>query len=168
MVAIANLMALIILSIAGAVAVRGRALTETGVEDNLRSPVEEPPVEEPNDQETLGAIQALMETKRPYRDPDLNLDRLARKAVLPARQISAAINRATGKNVSQFVNDFRIAEACSLLAETDKPVTAIMLDVGFQTKSNFNREFRRVTDMTPVQWRQSRANPASCPALPRD
>jgi AraC-like DNA-binding protein len=168
MVAIANLMALVILSIAGAVAVRGRALTETGVEDNVRSPVEEPPVEEPNDQETLGAIQALMETKRPYRDPDLNLDRLSRKAVLPARQISAAINRATGKNVSQFVNDFRIAEACNLLAATDKPVTAIMLDVGFQTKSNFNREFRRVTDMTPVEWRQSRANQASPPSFPRD
>jgi len=169
MVAIANLMALVILSIAGAVAVRGRAVTESGVEDNVRSPVgeppvEEPPVEEPSDQETLGAIQVLMETKRPYRDPDLNLDRLARKAVLPARQISAAINRATGKNVSQFVNDFRIAEACKLLAETDKPVTAIMLDVGFQTKSNFNREFRRVADMTPVEWRRSRASPA----FPRD
>jgi AraC-like DNA-binding protein len=161
MVAIANLVALIILSIAGAVAVHGRAPAES--EDDIRSPVEEL-----GDQETLGAIQALMETKRPYRDPDLNLDRLARKAVLPTRQISAAINRATGKNVSQFVNDFRIAEACKLLAETDKTVTAIMLDVGFQTKSNFNREFRRVTDMTPVQWRQSRANPASCPAFPRD
>jgi len=154
MVAIANLMALIILSIAGAVAVRGRAPAETG--DDVRSPVEEP-----GDPETLEAIQALMETKRPYRDPDLNLDRLARKAVLPARQISAAINRATGKNVSQFVNDFRIAEACKLLAETEQPVTAIMLDVGFQTKSNFNREFRRVTGMTPVQWRQSRTKPAS-------
>jgi AraC-like DNA-binding protein len=161
MVAIANLVALIILSIAGAVAVHGRAPAES--EDDIRSPVEEL-----GDQETLGAIQALMETKRPYRDPDLNLDRLARKAVLPTRQISAAINRATGKNVSQFVNDFRIVEACKLLAETDKTVTAIMLDVGFQTKSNFNREFRRVTDMTPVQWRQSRANPASCPAFPRD
>jgi AraC-like DNA-binding protein len=152
-VSIGNLLALIVLSIAGAVAIRGRAPAET--EDDVRSPLEEP-----GDQETLGAIQSLMESKRSYRDPDLNLDRLARKAVLPARQISAAINRATGKNVSQFVNDFRIAEACTLLVDTDKPVTEIMFDVGFQTKSNFNREFRRVTDRTPVQWRQSRANPA--------
>ncbi len=153
MVAVANLMVLIVLSIAGAVVIRGRASIET--EDDVRSPVEEP-----GDPETLGSIQALMETKRFYRDPDLNLDRLARKAVLPARQISVAINRATGKNVSQFVNDFRIAEACALLADTDKSVTEIMFEVGFQTKSNFNREFRRVKDMTPVQWRQSRAKSA--------
>jgi AraC-like DNA-binding protein len=150
MVAVANLMALIILSIAGAVAVRGRAPAETEDEGGSSVAV-------PGDRETLDAIQALMQTKRPYRDPDLNLDRLARKAVLPARRISAAINRATGKNVSQFVNDFRIAEACDLLKDTDKSVTEIMLEVGFQTKSNFNREFRRVAQMTPVQWRQNRA-----------
>ena len=28
-----------------------------------------------------------------------------------------------------------------------------MFDVGFSTKSNFNREFRRVTGMSPRQWR---------------
>jgi AraC-like DNA-binding protein len=146
LVAIGNLLALIILSIAGAVAIRGRASNEA---EDARSPAQEP-----DDTGTLDTIRSLMATKRVYRDPDLNLDRLARKATLPARQISAAINRATGKNVSQFVNDFRIAESCSLLVETDKSVTEIMFDVGFQTKSNFNREFRRVTGMTPVQWRQ--------------
>ncbi|ENN88905.1 putative transcriptional regulator protein, AraC family [Rhizobium freirei PRF 81] len=151
MVAVGNLLALIILSIASAMAVRGRATAET---DEVI-----PSIAEQTDKETLGTIRSLMETKRFYRDPDLNLDRLARKAVLPTRQISTAINRATGKNVSQFVNDFRIADACRLLTETDKSVTEVMLEVGFQTKSNFNREFRRVTDMTPVQWRQMRPSP---------
>lgn len=150
MVAIGNLVALIVLSIAAAVAVQDR--------DSSDAEIEAPAVDETSDKETLAAIQSLMETKHSYRDPELNLDRLARKALIPARQISTAINRATGKNVSQYVNEFRIAEACQLLAETERSVTEVMLDVGFQTKSNFNREFRRVTDMTPVQWRSSRAN----------
>lgn len=153
LVAIGNLLALAVLSIAGAVVIRGRAADEA---EGAR-----PPAEAPGDPETLAVLQSLMATKRAYRDPDLNLDRLARKVALPARQISAAINRATGKNVSQFVNDFRIAEACRLLVETEKPVTEVILESGFQTKSNFNREFRRVTGMTPVQWRQNRAKPAS-------
>jgi AraC-like DNA-binding protein len=112
------------------------------------------------DKETMIAVQRLMETRRIYRDVDLNLDRLARKLGIPARQISAAINRTTAKNVSQYVNEFRIAEACRLLVETEKSVTEIMLEVGFQTKSNFNREFRRVTDMAPIQWREKKAQPA--------
>ena len=152
MISVGNLAALIILSIAGAVASRGRSFPE----------ITEPPpqFDMAEDKATMTAIQSLLETKRVYRDPDLNLDRLARKAGIPARQISTAINRTTGKNVSQYVNEFRVAEACGRLEETKKPVTEIMFEVGFQTKSNFNREFRRVTDMTPLEWRESKENPA--------
>ena len=103
--------------------------------------------------ETFQRIEELMSNDKTYRDATLNLDRLARKAVIPSRQVSQAINRATGMNVSQYVNGYRIAEACDLLRRTQHPVTEIMFDVGFQTKSNFNREFRRVTGTTPQSWR---------------
>ena len=146
LIAVGNLFSLVILSIAAAAASRSHAATETG-EPAVRS-------ETGSDKETLSAAEALMATKRAYRDVDLNLDRLARKLGVPARQISTAINRATGKNVSQYVNEHRIAEACALLAETGKSVTEIMFEVGFQTKSNFNREFRRVTEMSPLEWRE--------------
>ena len=53
----------------------------------------------------------LMREKQLFRDPDLTLNRLARKAVVPARQISAAINRVHGQSVSRVVNECRIAEA---------------------------------------------------------
>jgi AraC-like DNA-binding protein len=46
-----------------------------------------------------------------------------------------------------------VREACRSLADTDEPITRIMFDAGFQTKSNFNREFLRVTGMSPKAWR---------------
>lgn len=101
----------------------------------------------------LSRIKAALEDGELYRSEDLSLAKLARKAKLPAREVSAVINRATGLNVSQFVNDRRVAEACRLLGETERTVIQIMLDVGFSTKSNFNREFRRATGMSPKQWR---------------
>lgn len=152
-ISIGNLAALIILSVAAAAA--SKSHTPVEAEDIGSVP------DLAEDRETIAAVEALMQTKRVYRDADLNLDRLARKLGIPARQISAAINRATGKNVSQYVNEHRITEACGLLAETEKPVTEIMFEVGFQTKSNFNREFRRVTEMTPLEWRETRAKPSS-------
>jgi AraC-like DNA-binding protein len=112
------------------------------------------------DATTFASVQTMMESRHVYRDVDLNLNRLARKLGIPTRQVSTAINRATGKNVSQYVNEFRISEACSLLTTTEKPVTEIMFEVGFQTKSNFNREFRRVTEMNPVEWRECRGRAA--------
>ncbi|MBX5100318.1 helix-turn-helix transcriptional regulator [Rhizobium lentis] len=151
LISVSNLAILVILGIAAAAASRSRAPAET-VEMTPRPETIE-------DKETIAAVDALMEAKKLYHDANLNLDRLARKAGIPARQISAAINRAMDKNVSQYVNDYRIGEACRLLADTEKSVTEVMFDVGFQTKSNFNREFRRVTDMTPVAWRQKKAGP---------
>jgi AraC-like DNA-binding protein len=105
------------------------------------------------DRVALSRIETALEENGLYRSEDLSLAKLARRARLPAREVSAAINRATGLNVSQFVNDRRLAEACRLLRETERTVIQIMLDVGFSTKSNFNREFRRVTGMSPKQWR---------------
>lgn len=90
----------------------------------------------------------------------LHLDRLARKLDIPARQISSAINRATAENLSQYVNEHRIAEACALFVETGKAVTEIMFEVGFQTKSNFNCEFRCVIEMPPLEWRKWKAAPS--------
>jgi AraC-like DNA-binding protein len=147
-IAIGNLALLGILSVAAAAASRG----PPPAEPDRRAP--QPVVIE--DRETLSAVEALMQGKRAYRDVDLNLDRLARKLGIPARQISTAINRATGKNVSQYVNEHRVAEACRLLETTDRPVTEIMFEAGFQTKSNFNREFRRITGMAPLRWREHR------------
>ncbi len=103
-------------------------------------------------------IDTLLTTKDVFLDPDLTLDRIARKACIPARQISTAINQIYGRNISQVVNEYRIERAKKLLVTSDKTITQIYLDSGFQTKSNFNREFTRITQQTPSAFR--RDNPA--------
>jgi AraC-like DNA-binding protein len=102
----------------------------------------------------MARIEDVMARHKFYRDENLNLSRLARKLAVPSRQISNAINRATGGNVSQYINQLRVKDACRLLEETDQSVTSIMFESGFQTKSNFNREFRRITGMNPLAWRE--------------
>ncbi len=109
------------------------------------------------DKDIVLRVRALLVDGGLAKHPDLTLKRIASRLVLPARAVSQAINRVEGYNVSQFVNTVRVNEACRLLSTTLQPVTAIMYDSGFQTKSNFNREFLRVTGTTPRDWRQERA-----------
>lgn len=116
--------------------------------------VETPRDAEAGDTEIVATLDRLMREKALYRDPDLTLQRLARRSLIPARQISAAVNLVCGENVSQHINGYRIAEAKRLLTETEKPVTEVMFDCGFQTKSNFNREFRRITGTSPSTYRE--------------
>lgn len=99
-------------------------------------------------------IQQRLQQDSLYLDPELNLMRLARKAGLPARKVSQVINQQAGMSVSQYVNQLRIRQAAAWLSQSDRSVTDIMLESGFITKSNFNREFQRVMGMNPSEWRK--------------
>lgn len=98
-----------------------------------------------------------------YRDPNLTLERRARRAGIPARRISATLNRIYGRNISQVVNEYRVSDAKRRLVKTPDPVTAILLESGFGTKSNFNREFLRITGMTPSSYRRAGRETSAAP-----
>jgi AraC-like DNA-binding protein len=103
----------------------------------------------------VARLTQLFEGEGLHKDEDLSLRRLSRRIGLPDRAVSQAINRTRDMNLSQFVNDFRIQDACRLLQETQMNVLEISLAAGFATKSNFNREFTRVTGQTPSGWRKA-------------
>lgn len=103
------------------------------------------------DQAIVARLDDYVKRQKPFLDPDLTLARLARKIVVPAKQLSTAINRVKGENVSRYVNRQRIEHACALL-ESGLSVTAAMFDSGFNTKSNFNREFLRTKNLSPRDW----------------
>ena len=107
-----------------------------------------------DDTALMARLECMMETERPWLDPDLTLARLARRLHVPVKQLSGAINRATGDNVSRHINAYRIRYARTVL-ESGQSVTEAMLASGFNTKSNFNREFKRVTGQVPSALLQS-------------
>jgi AraC-like DNA-binding protein len=95
-------------------------------------------------------LDDLMARQKPYLDPDLTLSRLGRKLIAPAKNLSAAINRSKGENVSRYINRHRIEHACSLITNGTS-ITTAMLESGFNTKSNFNREFLRLKMVSPSE-----------------
>lgn len=105
----------------------------------------------------MARLRTLLIDQTLYADPDLNLQRLARKAGVPARAVSRAVNASTGQNVSQWVNAARIEQVCERLADSNMSITDAMHASGFSTKSNFNREFRRIKGCSPSEWREQRS-----------
>ncbi len=130
------------------------ALLAVGLILLLRRGVSQKPTStSPSDQALIQKLSNEIVKKELFRDPDLTLSRLSKRLALPTREISQAVNRGTNLNVSQFVNNMRIAAACDMLTTSDASITRAMLEAGFYTKSNFNREFRRVTGQSPTEWR---------------
>ncbi|NIY76822.1 helix-turn-helix transcriptional regulator [Thalassospira sp. HF15] len=103
--------------------------------------------------EIMAQLEELVGREKLYLDPDLTLARIARRLGYPLKQVSTAINAQTGENVSRYINKHRIEHACRAL-EAGENVTDTMLGSGFNTKSNFNREFLRITGKTPSQWQK--------------
>lgn len=137
----------------GASAALGRAAQPEPEEPSTASP---PGTDE--DKAILDQIDTLFTNEALHRDEELSLRRIARKLGVPDRKVSNAVNRIDGQSVSQFVNSYRIKDACVLLHETNASILSVSLTVGFASKSNFNREFTRVTGMTPSKWRSSGPN----------
>ncbi|WPC76973.1 helix-turn-helix domain-containing protein [Vibrio porteresiae] len=99
-------------------------------------------------------LDQLMLEKKLYLDPELTLNKLSRKLVIPAKQISTAVNLVHQRNISKLINEYRIEHAKQALRSCSDTITQIMLSSGFQTKSNFNREFSRITGTTPSDYRE--------------
>lgn len=123
-----------------------------------RSPEEASSLNKDQAEETaqiMAKFDALMREHQLFKDPDLSLNRLARKLGIPARKISSAVNQTHQQNISKVINAYRVEYAKALLKQTDEAITDIFLSSGFQTKSNFNREFSRITGQTPSEFRSS-------------
>jgi AraC-like DNA-binding protein len=63
--------------------------------------------------------------------------------------------KATGKTYSDYVNEIRINEASRLLIQSDKTISQISFECGFETLSYFNRVFLNKKGITPSVYRKS-------------
>jgi len=69
-------------------------------------------------------------------------------------RFSRFFRRTTGNNFIDFVNRLRISRACLLLMESNRYITHICYDVGFNNVANFNRRFLEIKGMTPSEFRR--------------
>lgn len=100
-------------------------------------------------------IGRLMAEEKPWLDPELTLSELARRLNTNASVLSSAINRAFGKNFNDFVNEYRVEAVKQLLkdpAARHLSLLGIGLECGFNSKSTFNRAFRKATGVAPSAY----------------
>jgi AraC-like DNA-binding protein/mannose-6-phosphate isomerase-like protein (cupin superfamily) len=84
---------------------------------------------------------------------EVNLEELAKIAHMSRRSFLRVFQSATGTSPLAWLIDQRINRACSLLRHTDKPITEIAFDVGFNDSNYFTRQFRKTTGFSPREYR---------------
>ena len=100
-------------------------------------------------------LMRLMQEEALYKKSDISIGELAERLGIHPNYLSQIINEREGKNFYEFVNTFRIEEFKRLIAipkNQQLTLLSIAFDCGFNSKSSFNRFFKKATGQTPSEY----------------
>ena len=92
--------------------------------------------------------------KKNFKD-ELRINDVAELINMPVVSFSRLIKKRTGKTFVEFVNEVRLGDATRNLIETNKSVSEICFECGFNNISNFNRAFKKRQNCTPSEFREN-------------
>lgn len=108
-------------------------------------------------EEYVVKIKNYMVTQKPYLDADISLPELANKLDIPSHHLSRIINEQFGANFFDFINQYRVEEVKARIGNPEYQnlsLLGIAFDSGFNTKSAFNRVFKKIAGVTPSEYRK--------------
>jgi AraC-like DNA-binding protein len=85
---------------------------------------------------------------------DLTLNQVSEIANMSPNVFCKFFKERTRKTFINFLNEVRIGYACKLLSSEEHNISEICYLSGFHNLSNFNRQFRRIVNKTPLQYKK--------------
>ena len=83
-----------------------------------------------------------------------NIDEIASTFYITSSHLCRTFKKLTGYTVIQYINILKIQRACDLLHSTDKSITDIALDCGFNSTMYFCKTFKSFLNLTPSEYRK--------------
>jgi AraC-like DNA-binding protein len=99
-----------------------------------------------------------MVSSKPFLNSDLTLPQLASEIGISSHYLSQIINEKFNVNFFDFINHYRIEEVKEKIIVPkfeNYSLLGIAFDCGFNSKSAFNRIFKKFTDQTPSQFKSA-------------
>jgi AraC-like DNA-binding protein len=84
---------------------------------------------------------------------ELSLTKVAKAVNISANHLSEKFRQVTGVNFVDCVARTRFDKACALLLNSNLRISEIAFAVGFQSLSQFNRVFKRLSEKSPSAYR---------------
>lgn len=104
---------------------------------------------------TRDNINRAINFLREYYNEDYSLEEVAKIANLSTYHFIRVFKNETGKTPIEYLLDFKIDKAKSLLTNKDKSISEICYDCGFNNPSHFTRVFKYKTGVTPSIYRKN-------------
>lgn len=89
-----------------------------------------------------------------YTNP-ISLEDVSEQACMTTNSFCRFFKKMTNKSFTEFLNEVRIRNASRLLAQEDMQISEICYTVGYNSITNFNRQFKKITGVTPKDYRST-------------
>lgn len=86
---------------------------------------------------------------------DCSLDALSKFTSYHYVYLSKFFKKCTGISFTEYVNRFRVSEACTLLQNNSQTILKTAFDCGFDSLRSFNRNFKNIMGITPSAYQES-------------
>ncbi len=86
------------------------------------------------------------------------LEEIAELLHMTPTSFSRYFTMKNNKPFSRFIAEIRIKHACEMLTETDESVAQVCYDCGFNTLSNFNKQFKEIMFKKPSEYKKEFMN----------
>ncbi|RKN80918.1 AraC family transcriptional regulator [Ulvibacterium marinum] len=93
-------------------------------------------------------------------DRKIELDQVASIAYMTPNAFCRYFKKRTKKSFTQYLNEIRLRHACKLLIEGELQISTICYQSGFNTITNFNRQFKTLMGVTPSNYMERYRNAA--------
>ncbi|SEQ87057.1 AraC family transcriptional regulator [Neolewinella agarilytica] len=104
--------------------------------------------------EDLGRIKVVYDHVMENFREEVSIPEMAAQLNISEAAFYKFIKKHTKKTYTQIINEFRINHAGKLLMSTDKSITEICFESGFNNISYFNRKFKQLMTLTPDGFRK--------------
>ena len=109
-------------------------------------------------QKYLSSLSDYMKTNKPYLNNELTLYQLAEEVKILPHTLSRIINEYHHQNFFDYINQYRVQEFKTAVADPkykNYSLLGIAFECGFNSKSAFNRMFKKSTGLTPSQFKEA-------------
>lgn len=86
---------------------------------------------------------------------ELSREDIAAHVYLNAAYLSRLFKKETGQSLTDYITELRISKVKPLLASTNEKISDIAVSVGFCNFSHFTKVFKKMTGMTPNEYRKN-------------
>ncbi len=121
----------------------------------MESPIGSPLLTDPNRPRLDNPLLApALDYIKNHYARNIRMEELSRLCRISTSYFSKLFNAALGENVPSYINRIRVHHARKLLLDSDKPIIAIALQLGFEDSGYFDKVFKKLIGQTPKEFRQ--------------